>query len=106
MARMQCLIERLRKFNEERDWEKFHTQKNLATSISIEANELLRLYQWTDRPDKDPAPEMADILIYMLIMADNMDIDLIKEANYKVTANAIKYPVEKARGNCKKAEEL
>jgi NTP pyrophosphatase (non-canonical NTP hydrolase) len=72
-------------------------------SVSIEAGELLELFQWQDAPREDPAPEMADIFIYLVMMADHMGIDLIRAAWAKIASNAARYPVETAKGKCNKA---
>ena len=106
MTEIQDLSDALRKFAEDRDWHKFHTPENLAKSISIEAGELLELFQWDRVQTNDPAPEMADILIYLVMMADVMGIDLVAATWVKIASNAARYPIEKAKGNCKKAEEL
>ena len=100
------LTKELRAFANERDWNQFRTHENLAKCISIESAELLELFQWGDSPRLDPAPEIADILIYLVQFADVMKIDLMKATWEKIKINAEKYPIEKAKGNCKKAEEL
>ena len=106
MAEIQELTNYLRGFAFAREWEAYHTPANLAKSISIEAGELLELFQWSDKPKDDPSPEMADILIYLIRLADVMGIDLVKAAWEKIAANGRKYPVEKAKGNCKKYTEF
>ena len=110
------IAERLRQFARERDWEQFHTPKNLATSISVEAAELLELFQWSrgqhDWADvSDPKvkqrveEELADILIYLIRFSDLASIDLQRAAEMKIESNAVKYPPEKARGSDKKYTE-
>ena len=106
MAEVQELTNYLRGFAFAREWEAFHTPANLAKSISIEANELLELFQWADKPTEDPAPEMADILIYLIRMADVMGIDLVKATWAKIAANNQKYPVEKCKGKATKYDKL
>ena len=106
MSDIQDLQRYLNGFAAMREWEPFHTPENLAKSISIEASELLELFQWSDNPKANPAPEMADILIYLIRMADVMGIDLVKAAWEKIAANAQKYPVEKSKGNSKKYTEF
>ena len=105
----------LRRFAEERDWEQFHTPKNLAASVSIEAAELLEHFQWlTDEQSSKLSPdrlevvgrEIADVLIYLLQLSDKLGIDPIKAAQRKVEINAMKYPAEKSRGTMKKYTEL
>jgi len=106
----------LRSFAAERDWDQFHTPKNLATSISVEAAELLELFQWS-RGQKDwdevtdPAlrarieEELADILLYVIRFADKAGIDLAVIAERKIALNAAKYPVERFRGSDRKYDE-
>lgn len=107
MSDIRELTNYLRGFVASREWERYHTPSNLAKSISIEAGELLELFQWEDPSSTENVEkEMADILIYLVMMADVMGIDLAKVAWAKIANNAARYPVEKAKGNCKKAEEL
>ncbi len=103
------------RFRDERDWKKFHNPKDLAVSISIEAGELLEHFQWVgegevwkvaENKKKEIAEEMADILIYLLYLADAIGIDMEEEFHRKVKKNAEKYPVEKAKGVAKKYTEL
>jgi len=103
------------RFRDERDWKKFHNPKDLAMSISIEAGELLQHFQWVSENEvwkvaknrkEEIAEEMADILIYLLYLADAIGIDMEKEFLKKVEKNAEKYPVEKSRGVAKKYTEL
>ena len=106
----------LRSFAVERDWDQFHTPKNLATSISVEAAELLELFQWS-RGQKswdevtDPSirarieDELADILLYVIRFADKAGIDLETISERKIAANAAKYPPEKFRGSDRKYDE-
>ena len=94
-------------FQKERDWKKFHTPENLAKSISIEAAELLEHFQWQKEYDENEvADELADVLIYCLYMADAMDFDVKKIILNKMEKNALKYPVDKSKGNAKKYTEL
>ena len=106
MAEVQELTNYLRGFAFAREWEAYHTPANLAKSISIEASELLELFQWSDKPTEDPAPEMADILIYLIRMADVMGIDLVAATWSKISANNQKYPVEKCKGKATKSDKL
>jgi dCTP diphosphatase len=106
MAEIAELTNYLRGFAASRQWEQYHTSSNLAKSISIEANELLEMLQWREDFVEDPAPEMADVLIYLLMLADLQGIDLAAATRAKIASNGQRYPVEKCRGNCKKAEEL
>ena len=94
-------------FQKERDWKKFHTPENLAKSISIEAAELLEHFQWQKEYDENEvADELADVLIYCLYMADAMDFDVKEIILNKMGKNALKYPVDKSKGNAKKYTEL
>lgn len=104
---MDELKSELIKFQKERDWKKFHTPENLAKSISIEAAELLEHFQWGKEYNIDEvSEELADVLIYCMYMADSLDLN-IKEIIYdKMKKNAIKYPVDKAKGNSKKYTEF
>ena len=94
-------------FQKERDWKKFHTPENLAKSISIEAAELLEHFQWQKEYDENEvADELADVLIYCLYMADAMDFDVKEIILNKMGKNALKYSVDKSKGNAKKYTEL
>lgn len=89
------LIRDLKKFQKQRDWEKFHTPENLAKSISIEAAELLEHFQWQKEYDSsEVADELADVLIYCIYMADAMDFDIREIIYDKMKKNAVKYPVK------------
>ena len=95
------------KFQEERDWKKFHTPENLAKSISIEAAELLEHFQWGKEYDEsEVADELADVLIYCMYMADSLNLDIKEIIRNKMKKNAIKYPVSKSKGNAKKYTEF
>lgn len=104
---MDEIKEEIIKFQEERDWKKFHTPENLAKSISIEAAELLEHFQWQKEYDEsEVADELADVLIYCMYMADAMDFDIKEIIRNKMKKNALKYPVDKSKGNAKKYTEL
>jgi NTP pyrophosphatase (non-canonical NTP hydrolase) len=101
-----ALSDRLREFAAARDWEKFHTPKNLASALSVEASELLEIFQWLTpeessavmADDKNRAAvldEMADVLIYLVRMADVLDVDLVVAANAKVSRNETRFPLGK-----------
>ncbi|UKI56704.1 MAG: nucleotide pyrophosphohydrolase [Treponema succinifaciens] len=101
-------INRIRKFTADRDWDQFHTPANLAKSISIEANELLECFQWSDK-DYDlehVKEELADVMVYCRNLLDKLDLDEDEIINMKMTMNEAKYPVEKAKGSNKKYTEL
>ncbi len=100
MRDLENLLERLRKFRDERDWRKYHKLKNLAISISIEAAELLEHFQWVDEIDlekkrEEIEDEVADVFIYLLFFCDVAGIDLIKAAEKKMDKNEMKYPARK-----------
>ena len=101
-------IERIRKFTEDRAWDKFHSPVNLAKSISIEANELLECFQWSDDEYdiQHVKEELADVLVYCRNMLDKLNLDEDEIVNMKMDQNEAKYPVEKARGKNNKYNEL
>lgn len=104
------------KFRDDRDWKQFHTPKDLAMSIAIEAAELMECFQWKSKEqiekyvssDKsiEIDEEMADILIYLLNLSDVLNIDILEAAYKKLEKNDKKYPAEKAKGNARKYTEL
>ena len=105
------LRDELRRFAAERDWDQFHTPRNLATALAVEAAELLEPFQWLDEagardlpPDTRAAveQEMADVLLYLVRLADRLDVDLAAAARAKIARNVLKYPVDKARGSSRK----
>ena len=101
-------IERIRKFTEDRDWDQFHSPANLAKSISIEANELLECFQWSDE-DYDleqVKEELADVIVYCQDMLDKLNLDVDEIVNSKMEQNERKYPVEKALGRAEKYDRL
>ena len=104
------LQERVIRFRDARDWRKFHTPKNLAISIALEAAELLEFFQWDEGNVEDNreaiSHEVADILIYLLIFASECGIDLEKSVLEKLRINEDRYPVDKAKGSSKKYTEL
>ena len=105
-------IRRVIQFRDDREWRQFHTPKDLAISLSLEAAELLEIFQWsgTDLECRDKLgrirEELADVLSYCVLMADVCGLDLDEILNAKVDQNAAKYPVEKARGSAAKYTEL
>lgn len=101
------LIKKIKKFNKERDWEKFHTPENLAKSIAIEAGELLECYQWDDvAMQGEVDEELADIIIYSILMAESLNVDIEDIILKKLDKNIKKYPVSKAKGSNKKYDKL
>lgn len=114
---MNDLVNAILAFRDERDWKQFHNPKDLAISITLEAAELLEHFQWKG-PDEVAAflsgeenrrrvgEEMADVLILLVSLADAVGLDLLEAAREKLRENARKYPVERAKGNAKKYDQL
>lgn len=111
---LEELQDRLRIFAAERDWDQYHTPKNLSMALIAEAAELIEHFQWVDGStshlleDKNRTAveeEMADILIYLVRIADKLSIDLYQAAERKIAINALKYPADKVRGSAKKYTE-
>lgn len=109
-----ALRQALRKFAMDRDWDQFHSPKNLASALAVEAAELLEPFQWlTEEQSKNLTPaqlsavreEMADVLLYLIRLADKLDVDLVQSAQQKIEINARKYPVDASRGSSKKYTE-
>lgn len=101
------LLDTLRAFMAERDWQQFHSPANLAKSISIEAGELLECYQWNaDAELDDVAGELADVLTYALLLADRLGLEPEQIIRAKLERTGQKYPVEKARGRSTKYDRL
>jgi NTP pyrophosphatase (non-canonical NTP hydrolase) len=112
---MKELLAKIRAFNQARDWEPFHTPKNLAMAVVVEAGELAERFQWLTPEESrtlDPtrkaqvAEEIADVLIHLVNLADKLGIDPIASAHAKVEKNALRYPVDRAKGNARKYDEL
>ncbi len=104
---MQTLINRIKKFRDDRDWAQFHSPENLAKSIVIESAELLENFQWNNDYDMDKVKdELADVMNYCLLLADRLDINVIENMHRKIDENEKKYPVSKAKGTSKKYTEL
>ena len=105
----------IRRFAEERDWQPFHTPKNLAMALAVEAAELMEHFQWAT-PEQSQHPdsvklaaigeEMSDVLIYLVRLADVLELDLLAAARAKIIRNGQKYPPDVARGNARKYTEL
>lgn len=115
MTDLEKLRDRLREFAAARDWDQFHSPKNLSMALAGEAGELLEVFQWlTEEQSRGLDPkahaqvrqEIADVLLYLIRLADQLDIDPVAEAHRKLEENERKYPAEKARGNAKKYTEL
>ena len=108
---MQNLVHRLRKFRDDRDWQQFHTAKDLALSVSVEAGELLEIFQW--RPEGEPVTdelidhvggEAADVFLYLLLLCDKLGIALEQAAAAKITRNEQRFPVASSFGVAKPDE--
>jgi len=108
------LNSRLKDFAVRRDWEQFHSPKNLAMAISGEAGELLEHFQWLTeqqsqaiegKKKQEVAYELADILIYLIRMSERLDIDLVSAAYEKIAINEERYPADKVRGDSRRADE-
>jgi NTP pyrophosphatase (non-canonical NTP hydrolase) len=104
----------LKEFVDQRDWNQFHSPKNLATALSVEASELLEPFQWLRTGDTEELTtaklaeirmEMADVFAYLLLLADKLSVDLVEALAEKIKLNGEKYPIEKFFGNAKKYNE-
>ena len=112
---LETLREILRQFAAERDWDQFHCPKNLAIALSVEAAELLEHFQWLPDAQSATIPaqqharvreELADVLLYLIRLADKLGVDLAAAAREKIAINARKYPVDKCRGSSTKYTDL
>lgn len=104
---MKKIVDELKEFNRQMDWDQFHTPENLAKSISIEAGELLECFQWNNDYDfEDVCDELADVYSYVLMMAEAIDVDLDEIALAKLEKTKKKYPVEKFKGISTKYNKL
>jgi NTP pyrophosphatase (non-canonical NTP hydrolase) len=112
---LEVLRDELRAFAADREWNQFHSPKNLAIAMSVEAAEILEHFQWlTEAQSKDLTPEtsekvrleLADVLLYLVRLADQLNVDLATAARDKLVINAEKYPVHRARGSAKKYTNL
>jgi NTP pyrophosphatase (non-canonical NTP hydrolase) len=105
-------MDKINKFRDDRDWRQFHNEKDLAISISLEAAELLELFQWKSPEEVRETSierikeELADVLIYSHMLASNLDLDIDEIIAAKLEKNNSKYPVDKSRGNKEKYTEL
>ena len=108
MDSLKELSIKIKKFNEARDWDQFHSPANLAKSISIEANELLECFQWNDENYciNDVKEELADVVNYCIQMADKLNVDLKEIVIEKLKKTEEKYPVEKSKGVSTKYNRL
>ena len=108
MDDLKQVLERIDKFNKDRDWDQFHSPANLAKSIVIEAAELLECFQWSDDNYdlQHVKEELADVIVYSQNLLDNLGLDADEIVNMKMSQNEAKYPVEKAKGKSDKYTEL
>ena len=104
---MKKLMEEIKQFNEERDWDQFHSPENLAKSIAIEAGELLECFQWNNNYDKEEvSEELADVFTYCIMMANKLGVDPKEIILKKLDKTRKKYPVDKAKGVSTKYNKL
>lgn len=115
MTTISELTEKIRAFVKERDWEQFHNPKDMAVSLVLEAGEVLEHFQWRNNIEveeylktnkKAVGEELADVLYWVLLMCNNLEIDIKEELEKKMKKNEKKYPIEKAKGNHRKYTEL
>jgi dCTP diphosphatase len=111
---MKELQESVLQFARDRDWEKFHSPKNLSMALAVEASELMEIFQWlTESQSREldaatrqkAAEELADVFLYCLLLADKLDIELLNAAKSKMQKNALNYPADEVRGSARKYHE-
>ncbi len=111
---LEELRQRLALFAKQRDWEQFHNPKNLSMALIAEAAELVEHFQWMSVEESEALAtdkleavrlELADILIYLIRIADRMNLDLVRAAKDKIAINEQRYPVDKVKGSARRAEE-
>lgn len=114
MDKLEVLKARLQEFADERDWDQFHSPKNLSMALSVEASELVECFQWlTEEQSKKLTPEqrqavideIADIQVYLLRIATKLDVDILEAVEQKMVKNAAKYPADLVEGSSKKYTE-
>lgn len=115
MNEIMAIIEKIKKFRDDRDWMQFHDPKNMAVSITIEAAELLEHFQWKTKDEvreyvkvnkEEVSDEIADIAMYLFELSDNLGIDLMQAMDKKLKKNETKYPIEKAKSKHTKYNKL
>ena len=114
MTSLTELTKSIQEFAEERDWEQFHSPKNLSMALAVEASEIMEIFQWLTEDQSRNLPEeklaelrdeIGDVAIYLLRLSDKLGIDPIAAAESKIVANTRKYPADKVRGSAKKYNE-
>jgi len=112
---LNILTEQIKNFADERDWEQFHSPKNLTMALSVEVAELMEHFMWLTQQESRELKEskraavkeeIGDSMIYLLRLSDQLGIDPFEAAEQKLAENAKKYPIDKARGNAKKYDEF
>lgn len=116
MLDTQALQDKIRQFAHEREWERFHTPKNITMALTVEAAELMEQFQWLTQEEASTVmqtpkgesvkQEVADVAVYLLRLCDLLHIDLQSAIEHKMLLNAAKYPVEKSKGHARKYDEL
>lgn len=112
MDKTEEVLKEINQFRDERNWRQFHNEKDLSLSISIEASELLELFQWKSSEEvvntnqERLAEELADVLIYSYMLADNLNFDINDIIRKKLEKNAIKYPIDKSKDSKTKYKDL
>ena len=112
MDEIKEVLKEINQFRDERNWRQFHNEKDLSLSISLEAAELLELFQWksseevVDNKQERLAEELADVLIYSYMLADNLDFDINDIIRKKLVKNAEKYPIDKSKDRNTKYKDL
>lgn len=112
MDKTEEILKEINQFRDERNWRQFHNEKDLSLSISLEAAELLELFQWKASEEvvntnlERLAEELADVLIYSYMLADNLDFDINDIIRKKLEKNAVKYPINKSKDSKTKYKDL
>lgn len=115
MSETKNLLEKINQFIVDREWGQFQQPKDLAISLSLESAEVLEHFQWKngeqlqtylDTHKEEIGDELADVFIYLLELSQSVGVDLVEAANKKIEKNAVKYPIDKAKGNNKKYTDL
>jgi len=114
MSEIELIRQRLQEFTSERDWDQFHSPKSLAMALSVEASEIVECFQWLTEDQSSDLPkdaceavadEIADVQIYLIRLADKLNIDIFGAVNKKIEKNEAKYPAQKVKGSSKKYTE-